>query len=173
MLSELPIASTALFTRRTAYAASPRNCIPAASSPFGRTIRPTTTSSPPFARPSPEPTRASFLFSTRSSNKILRARFTSRVADDLSYHRQIELSTCGTALCPLSAKQLCLLQDELNCLVLQIRRVAVFSKNGGNGMNDPHTPRLRRGGHRTRRDRGNGAFGGSDIEGKAAMGSGE
>ena len=27
--------------------------------------------------------------------------------------------------------------------------------------------------HRTRRDRGNGAFGESDIEGKAAMGSGE
>ena len=27
--------------------------------------------------------------------------------------------------------------------------------------------------HRTRRDQGNGAFGGSDIEGKAAMGSGE
>jgi len=27
--------------------------------------------------------------------------------------------------------------------------------------------------HRTRRDRGNGGFGESDIEGKAAMGSGE
>ena len=27
--------------------------------------------------------------------------------------------------------------------------------------------------HRTRRDLGNGAFGGSDIEGKVAMGSGE
>jgi hypothetical protein len=29
---------------------------------------------------------------------------------------------------------------------------------------DPPSPRLRRGRHRTRRDRGNGAFGGSDIE---------
>ena len=43
----------------------------------------------------------------------------------------------------------------------------------GGGISDQPTPRLRRGGHRTRRDRGNGAFGESDIEGKAAVGSGE
>ena len=41
------------------------------------------------------------------------------------------------------------------------------------GISDQPTPSLRRGGHRTRRDRGNGAFGESDIEGKAAVGSGE
>ena len=45
--------------------------------------------------------------------------------------------------------------------------------NGASGMSDPPSPMLRRGRHRTRRDLGNGAFGGSDIEGKAAMGSGE
>jgi hypothetical protein len=31
--------------------------------------------------------------------------------------------------CPFCAQKLCLLQDELRCLVLQIRRVAVLSKN--------------------------------------------
>jgi hypothetical protein len=44
------------------------------------------------------------------------------------------------------------------------RYVACENLNGADGISDPPSPRLRRGMHRTRRDRGNGAFGISDIE---------
>src|SRR5439155_508533 len=48
--------------------------------------------------------------------------------------------------------------------LMDARRSVRRTKNGAIERSDPPPPRLRRGRHRTRRDRGNGAFGGSDIE---------